>query len=157
MGLLVNGSYSVSMLKTPDNGEPYAIALTPLFIDGRMPELNWKLIVRVPAHTTPTDLLSVISDIRMVLLGMAGIIATCAGFFALAFLLPIHRLARQAKSIAKGEDLYPIHSLSSAEAVELSDAFAAMQTRIDHAEHAKRNKNMHNVRELPKLVGGTKG
>lgn len=121
-------------ISTDHNGGRYLTAVVPALEFQGVPSFGWRLAARLPAQVPGSFHADAERGIGFVLLGIGSSMALATLLFIRIFLVPLHRLAKNASAIASGADLYPYESSSSREAAELSSALARLQSRQSTAQ-----------------------
>ncbi|MBF9032497.1 hypothetical protein HKCCE3408_19030 [Rhodobacterales bacterium HKCCE3408] len=106
------------------------LAIYPDVMVGDVPSFNWTLVVRVPAVASIGDVPGFVSVFRNSLAALFVLTFAGCAIFAALVLHPIERLARDARTISDGGDIYPLESHTSRESSRLSYALGAMQPRL---------------------------
>lgn len=133
LGLIAAGDRSGKVV-TSSQHRPHVVSMLSSLVEGTVPDFGWGIVVRAPAHSSPSTFLYTLVEMRNVVLGLISVMFTCAAFFAVSFLLPIRRLARFASQIAKGDLVYPSGHSTSLEAAEISEALARMQSAAQNGK-----------------------
>jgi hypothetical protein len=131
---LVAGGDRGAEVVTSLQNDPHVVSMLSSLVAGTVPDFGWGIVVRAPAHSSPSTFLDTLVEMQNVVLGLVAVILTCAAFFAVSFLLPIRRLARLASQIAQGDVVYPSGHATSLEAAEISDALAILQSVATNAK-----------------------
>ncbi|OWY05288.1 hypothetical protein B6V75_03970 [Thioclava sp. F1Mire-8] len=118
------------------NGETYAFA--PNFVEDELPNFGWRVFAVLRRDNVSTDL----PMLTQVTLATVAAAALCMLIVTLVFLKlllrPVERLARDAKSIADGNYVFPEEATSSREAASLSSALAIIQSKLSPKNGAPR-------------------
>ncbi|QQA44016.1 cache domain-containing protein [Pelagovum pacificum] len=123
--------HPITRVLTERNGPPAVVSVIPDLLTAEgMPHFNWNLVVRVPALNGGTSLTGFMSTMAVSIAGIFFAMTMLSVFYALHYLRPIERLAREANAIAEGEEIYPSNDHSSLESARLSKALAILQTRV---------------------------
>ncbi|MBF9031786.1 hypothetical protein HKCCE3408_15400 [Rhodobacterales bacterium HKCCE3408] len=103
------------------------LAVFPEVLVGDAPQFGWALVVRVPAVSPVGDAFGFIGIFRTSVAVLFVLTFAASAVFAALVLHPIERLARDAKAISDGGDIYPVESFTTRESSKLSYALGAMQ------------------------------
>lgn len=120
------GATGVNVETWPD-GKLYFTATVPELAYRGLPKFGWNIIARIDADAViqPAKAMSKEVLFNLFMFGMLLVLLTL--FFIVAFIRPFRALARNARAIAQGEDVYPFESGRTAELSTIGAALARLQ------------------------------
>jgi hypothetical protein len=121
------GATGVGLESWPD-GKYYYAATLPEATYLTLPKFGWSIIARISADAISQPAKSFSTGLIFNLLLYGLLLLTL--LFIVAFIQPFHHLAKNAKSIADGEDVYPYESSRTYELATIGGSLAKLQSQI---------------------------
>lgn len=121
------GARQTSVEKWPD-GVTYFTTVVPSLGYADLPTFGWSMIARINNDAHRINEFASLFIVYFLTLGV--VLAALTALFILIFVRPFGKLAKSARAVMRGEDIYPFEANSTAEARVLSAAIARLQNEM---------------------------
>lgn len=115
-------------IETWSDGRIYFTKVVPAVGYRDLPAFGWSMIARISNDAFPISDFTGVFVVYLMTLGIT--LAALTALFIIVFVRPFRRLAKSARAVMRGEDVYPYEAKSTSEASVLSAAIARLQSRM---------------------------
>lgn len=136
-----------------DRGNSYLMAVNNVSLHN-MPQIGWRIASRIAAQTSGDARAELTAGMISILAALFAEVMLATYAFIRVFVRPLRDLAKNAKAISEGADIYPYADSSSVEVAEISSALARMQTgSVETVAPDVSLGRLRRARDMPPLVG----